>query len=264
MTSRSSSLLKAISASLQSVSGAILAAMPRLIRLTDANQFTAIQVLTDPGAIGGPKVIPNAVEVTLVYGLPSGKFGHNVLIASYNGAFAFGPADANAILTGLTTGAQWTALAAFFSSDMNLGAVTLRDLNTRDQPVIESTVTGAPGTSASPALPNEVSLVVTLRTPFTGPQNRGRMFVPGWATNSLGSGNTAAAAAVTALANWAGIISGVLSARGMSWGVGHVARQAYTGSTGTEHPARPAGVVPIQSVAVRDNHWDTNRRRGLK
>lgn len=238
--------------------------MARVIRLANVEQFAAINLTQDPGAVGGPKVIPQAAEVTLVYGLPSGKFGHNVLVGRYAGPFALDVASANAILTGLSTGAQWTALAGFFSSDMNLGAVRIRDLNVRDQPLIESTVTGANGTSASPALPNEVALVVTLRTPFTGPQNRGRMYVPGWATNSLGAGNVAAAAAVTALNNWASIIAGVLAAQGLTWSVGHLARQEYIGSTGTVHPARAAGTVPIQSAAVRDNHWDTIRRRGLR
>jgi hypothetical protein len=90
------------------------------------------------------------------------------------------------------------------------------------------------------------------------------MFVPGWATNALGTGNTINPAAVTALGNWGSIIAGALSASGYIWCVGHVARQAYTGSTGTSHPARPAGSVPITTVAVRDNHWDSQRRRGLK
>lgn len=237
--------------------------MARIIRLANIEQFAAVNLTLDPGAVGGPKVIPQAAEVTLVYGLPSGKFGHNVLIGRYSGPFALTATDANGILTSLTTGAQWTALAAFFSADMNLGAVRIRDLNVRDQPVIESTVTGAPGASASPALPTEVALVVTLRTPLTGAQNRGRMFVPGWATNALGTGNTAAAAAVTALNNWASIIAGVFAAHGMTWSVGHLQRQEYIGAGGTVHPAREAGTVPIQSVAVRDSAWDTIRRRGL-
>jgi hypothetical protein len=90
------------------------------------------------------------------------------------------------------------------------------------------------------------------------------MYVPGFASNAMATGNVIAATTMTAVNNWAGIIAGVLSAQGYIWCVGHPARQAYTGITGTAHPARIAGTVPITTVSVRDNHWDSQRRRGLK
>lgn len=238
--------------------------MARLIRLDQIDQFAAINLTLDPGAVGGPKIIDQAAEIVLGWGLEDGKIAHNVLIGRYAGAFSGTQAQANSMLTALSTGAQWTAMAAFMSNTTTLGAVSIRNIDLRDQPVIPSNSAGAPGTSASAALPNEVAICVTLRTAFTGPQNRGRMFVPGFATNALGAGNVIAAGAVTAVANWASIIAGVLSAQGYTWCVGHVARAAYTGSTGTQHPARLDGTVPITTTAVRDNHWDTQRRRGLK
>jgi len=246
------------------VSGTLAGIMPRLIALENLQQFAAVNLTLDPGAIGGPKVIPNAAEITLAWALDGGKTGHNVLIGRYSGGFAGTQAQCNAILQGLTTGAQWTALAAHLAPATALAIVTIRDLNTAGQPIIASSVAGASGTSSGTPLPNEVSAVITLRTAFTGPQNRGRVFVPGWATTALGTGNVIAAPAVTALGNWGTIIAGVLNAQGYLFSVGHVARAAYTGSTGTQHPARPAGTVPVVSVAVRDNHWDSQRRRGLK
>jgi hypothetical protein len=90
------------------------------------------------------------------------------------------------------------------------------------------------------------------------------MFIPGWATNALASGNVVAAAAVTALQSWANTLGGTYSANGMPVALGHKARAAYTGTSGTPHPARPAGLVPITNLVVRDNHWDSMRRRGLK
>lgn len=238
--------------------------MPRLLRLDNLQQFAAINVTSDPGAIGGKKKITQAAEVIVSWADSTGKPHHNILIGRYSGAFSLTVANANTVLAGLTQGANWTALATFLASTAGLTRVSFRDLNTVDQPLIDSTALGANGTSASPELPAEVAAVVTLRTPFAGIQNRGRMFVPGWATNALGAGNVMAPAAVTALQNWAGTISGVLSGIGLTWSIGHLARQAYTGSTGTQHPARSDGTVPIQTVIVRDNHWDTVRRRGLR
>jgi len=196
--------------------------------------------------------------------MEDGRSAHNVLHASYSGPFHGSTSEANAILTGLNAGTQWTAFAAFLAAPNGILSVTIRDLNVVDAPLISSTIGGQAGTSASPSLPNEVALVVTLRTASTGPQNRGRMFIPNLATNALGTGNVVAAGALTAVNNWASIISGVLSASGYNWGIGHYHRLAYTGAGGRLHPERAAGIVPITTVTVRDNHRDTQRRRGLK
>lgn len=236
----------------------------RIVNLANLEQFAAVNLSADQGAIGGPVVVPSCAQIVLGWSLEDGKTGHNVLYGRYSGAFAGTVAQANAILTALTTGAAWTGLAAFMATSTILRAVTIRDVNTANQAIISSTGTGAPGTSASPALPNETSLAITLPTAFTGPGNRGRMFVPGYATNALGAGNIAAAGAVTATQTWFNGIATALAAQGYTFVLGQKARKAYIGSTGTSHPARSATSTPIVGGGVRDNHWDSQRRRGLK
>jgi len=236
----------------------------RVVSLENFQTFQAINVLSDPGAIGGPVVVPQCAQIVIRWALDNGKFGNNVLYGRYAGSFAGTTAQADAIKTALTTGASWTALAAFFSVQQGISAVTIRNVNIADQPVLSSNTTFVPGTSASTALPNEVSAVITLRTAFTGPQNRGRMYIPGWASNSVGAINIIAGGAVTALQNWAATIPGALSGSGYTLVIGQKARAAYTGSTGTQHPARAATSQAVTSLVVRDNHWDSTRRRGLK
>lgn len=238
--------------------------MPRIVSLENLQQFAAVQLTSDPGYIGGPEVIPGVARIYLRWVLGDGKQGLNVLHGRYTGPFHGSPTEANAILTSLSSGAQWTALAAHLAPTMALNQVWIQDVNTAGQPIIVSTSPGANGTSTGTELPDETAVVITLRTGGIGRENRGRMYVPGWATTALATGNVVAAAAVTALTNWGSIISGVLTAQGYQWGVGHRARAAYTGVTGTQHPARPAGLVPIQTIVVRDNHWDSQRRRGLR
>lgn len=238
--------------------------MSPLVRLDQVQQFAAINLTSDPGAIGGPVVIPNAARINLVWILGDGKAAYNTLTGRYSGSFAGTIAQADAIMQALTTGANWTALAGFLAPTVNFGAVQIRDLGQPNQPIIQSSRGVVPGTSAGTELPDEVALTVTLRTAFTGPQNRGRMYIPGWATNALGTGNVAAPGAVTALQNWASIVAGALNSQGYLFSIGHPARQAYTGRTGTQHPARSAGTVPVTTVVVRDNHWDSQRRRGLR
>lgn len=221
--------------------------------------------MADPGRIPGPVVIPNGARIALRWGLGDGKVAFNVLYARYTGAFHGSQTEANAMLTGLTTGAQWTAMAAFLANTAGLTAVWITDVNSINNAPIPSNSAGANGSSASPELPDEIAICVTLRSAFVGPQNRGRLYLPGFATNSLATGNVVAAATVTAVQNWASIIAGVLSAQGYVLSIGHPARQAYTSPiTGRQFPARPAGLVPVLTTQVRDNHWDSQRRRGLK
>lgn len=238
--------------------------MARLVNLANFTQFAAINLSADPGYDKGNRVIPSCAEIQLTWALDGGRVAHNVLHGRYSGAFAGTQAQANSILTGLTTGAQWTALAAFIPTGVGLTAVNIRDLAVKDQPYIPSSVAGGNGSSVSAALPDEVAAVLTLKTAFIGPANRGRIYVPGLATNALATGNLIAPAAVTALANWGGIIAGVLNAQGYLFSLAHFHRLAYTGASGTDHEERPAGTVPVVTVSMRDNHWDTQRRRGLK
>jgi hypothetical protein len=235
-----------------------------VIALENLQQFTAINLLVDPGAIGGPKVIPSCAEISLIWALGDAKLAFNVLCGRYSGAFSGSQAQANAIATALSSGTQWTAMAAFLAPTVSFVGVRIRDISAANFPFIPSAITAVPGTSAGTELPDETAICLTLRTAFTGPQNRGRLYVPGFATTALATGNVVAAACVTAVQNWGTIIAGVLATNGYTWCVGHQARAAYTGRTGTAHPARAAGSVPITTVSVRDNHWDSQRRRGLK
>jgi len=235
-----------------------------LVNLSNLQQVAAVNISSDPGNPGGPKLAPNCAQITLVWTQESGKLAHNVLGGRYAGAFAGTQAQANGILTALTTGAQWTALAAFLAGQSSLTQVTIRNIAVKDQALIVSNAAGQAGTSVSPSLPNETAAVITLRTALAGRANRGRMYVPGWATNGLGAGNVIAAAAVTALNNWAGTIQAALAAQGYTWVIVQPARVAYTGSTGTAHPERDATSTAVSSVSVKDNHWDSQRRRGLK
>lgn len=244
----------------------ILASMARsrIVNLANFEQFTAINILSDPGHIGGPVVIPSVAQVVLRWALTDGRPANNVLYGHYTSGFTPTTTIANNILTGLTTGALWTALAAFMPTTGGLTQVILRDVSVANQPQVPSTAAGQLGTSASPALPDETALVTTLRTAKSGPQNRGRMFTPNFATNSLGAAGVASAGLVTALQNWVNNFPTILSGQGLSLSIGQPARAAYTGSTGTQHPARAAQSTPVTVLTVRDNHWDTIRRRGLK
>lgn len=236
----------------------------RVINLANFQSFQSINVLSDPGAIGGPVVIPNGVRVIVRWNLSDGKVGRNILGALVPSAFSPTPALAEAFRAALVAGSNWTALAAFLSTTINLAGVDLLDIRTANQSLVSSTGAVTPGTSASTALPSETAIVLTMRTAKTGPGGRGRMYVPGWATNALAAGDVLAPAAMTALFGFCTNIANAFTALGAQHALALPARQAYIGATGTSHPARSAVMQPVTSIGPRDNHWDTQRRRGLK
>jgi len=236
----------------------------RVINLDSLQQFTAINLLSDPGHIGGPVVVPNAVKVMLVWTLGDGKSARNVLGGVVGSFTSASNTVAEAIRAAIAGNPAFGPLMAMLAPTVAFAAVELQDIRTPGNPVFRSTGAASPGTSSGTELPNEVALVLTLRTAKVGQQWRGRLYQPGWGTTALATGNVASPAAVTALQNFAGAIGAGMSGSGLSWGLIQPARQAYTGITGVSHPARQAHIEPVTSTAVRDNHWDSQRRRGLR
>lgn len=236
----------------------------RVVNLTNLPQFTAINVLSDPGVSPGKKIIPACVQVVLCWTLANGKTGRNVLAMSVGAAFQATATQAETIRAGIVSGGAWTTYAGFLATTTALARVELRDIRTPDMPIVSSTGASTPGTSASPALPGEVAVCMTIRTSKTGPGNRGRYYLPGFATNALASGDVIAPAVMSAANALTGNINSAIIAVGGTWVLAQPDRVAYTGSTGTQHPARAATTLATLSVLCRDNHWDSQRRRGLK
>jgi hypothetical protein len=236
----------------------------RLIRLDSLEQFAAVQILSDGGAIGGPVVIPSCAQIVIQWSLESGKTAHNVLYGRFAGSFAGTTAQANAIMTAISSGAQWTALAALLHPSTSLSAVTIRSVNTANQPLIVSSLSAVPGTATGSALPSEVAAALTITTANAGKSGRGRMYIPGFNNTTLAGGNGMSTALQTALTNWGPTVRAAINANGYTHVLGLKQRAAYTGVTGTQHPARSATSVDTVSIVLRDNHWDSQRRRGLR
>jgi len=237
----------------------------KIVPLSSLQQFAAVNVLSDPGHIPGPKLFPSGMNIVIQWGLWNGKQAHNVLNARYPGAFPGTVGMANAIMTALTTGADWTALATHLGTATAILKVQLRDMAIADQAIIESTNAAVPGTGAGGGLPDEVAATITLRTAKVGPANRGRMYIPGFAASANAGTNIMDPAVVTALSNWGNTtVRAAISAQGLTWVIAQPHRLGYTGSTGRVHPERMATSTDVTLAVCKDNHWDTIRKRGLK
>jgi hypothetical protein len=239
----------------------------RVLDVSRYQQFAAINVLADPGYINGPRIIPNTCKVVLNWNLTSGHVAHNVLYAAYTGASPISVAIANAMHAQMTlAGGNWDLMAGFLANTVNLAGITLVDIRSETGLEISSTDAPKPGTSISTALPDEMALAVSIATQVRGPSGRGRFYLPGFASNAMGAGNVVATPAFNAVAAWAGqtFYNSILQNIGQP-GLGLFARAAYTSPiTGRQFPARASNLLVPVTFGLRDNHWDTQRRRGLR
>jgi hypothetical protein len=240
-------------------------ARSRIVNLANIQQFTAINILSDPGLIPGPIVIPNTVQIKLQWATDSGKSAFNILYGRAPGVPSPTVAQANAILSDLALAVVSSGVAAFQPlGSAGLQACILRSVHTINQPEVQSDVVGNASSSPDPALPSEVAIVLTERTALTGPANRGRIYIPQFAANAAAIGNTFSVALRSAMNVLGAAFGPAIAAGGYTHVLGQPARAAYIGTTGRQHPARPAGTVDVVDVICRDDHWDTQRRRGLK
>jgi hypothetical protein len=240
--------------------------MSPIYHLERLQQFAAVNILSDPGYVNEKKFIPNSCQVVIHWVMASGRLAHNVMYCSYSGTPPLSTAVANGIFNPMKTAFNAASgLATFMAPGTNLNAVSVLDFRTTTGTVFFSDVVAAPGTSSGTSLPEEVAAVLTARTANRGPSGRGRVYIPNLATNAIGASDTIAAGCVTALNNFAtnGILPGLTTLGTPSIGLMH--RQAYTSPiTGAEFEERLAHLVPITQLSCKDNHFDSQRRRGLK
>lgn len=218
--------------------------------------------MADPGRIAGPIVIPNTIEVDLVWNLASGKQVKNVLHGQVAAGFNATSAVAQAVYAAIIASGSWTAYKAFINANAQLAAVNLRDLRTANMPVVSSTGAATPGTGAATALPPGSALVISERTAQAGRGFRGRIYLPGLDSSALTAATGAAtAAANTAAVNFVTAVQTALTASAITLSIANPARQAYTGRKGRAIPARPAGVVNVTSLVARLTALTSQRRR---
>lgn len=217
--------------------------------------------MADQGRIPGAIVIPNAVQVRLIWTLPNAKTVYNVMHGSVAGGFSATSAVAEAIFTAIKASAGWTSLKANLSSGVSLVGVDLRDMRSANQPLVASTSGASAGTGAGVALPPGDALTVTLRTAGAGRGFRGRVYLPGFDSTAVAAGGVAAAGTVTNSTSFVTAVQTALSASGITLAIAQPARQQYTGKTGAVHSARGAGLQPVTSIVTRNNVFDHQRRR---
>jgi hypothetical protein len=218
--------------------------------------------VADLGRIPGPIIIPNCIEVDLVWNLASGKQVKNVLHGQVAAGFNATAAIAQAVYAAIIASGQWAAWAAFLHTTASFQGVNLRDLRTSSMPLVSSTGAATPGTGAGSALPPGSAACVTLRTASAGRGFRGRVYLPGLDSGILTAATGAmTAGAQTAAQNFMTEVGTALTASAITLSIANPARQVYNGRKGALHPARAAAVINVTSNVVRLLALTSQRRR---
>ncbi len=192
-------------------------------------------------------IITGTYTIRITWQLAGVDWALNVLHAQLPGGASVDQALADAWATDLAAVHTSSGLAAVQPSTIAIDRVGVRDVRVANQAEHEAPV-GSLGTSALELLPRQVGIKVTTRTSLAGRSFRGGPTIPGFdEAQNNGAGQIMATASDAAEAFVEGIRTAALN-RGHTLSVGSVKLGIST---------------PITEVLVRDQVWDTQRRRGF-
>lgn len=205
-------------------------------------------------------VIPNAALLTLNWSGETRTWKNVIGCVGTGGLPTIDQALANALFTGISTAAGFTAMLAHFASTVIFESISIRDIHAPNLPEFTSQGTPVSGGGTLDALPLSVAAVVTIRTAKAGKSFRGRTYFSGWdeASNdaqgrSVGFVNTSAESAMTS-------INSILAGHSMTVAVLSRPQDAKT-IPARSIPARTGQATPVSAFITRNNKWESQRRR---
>jgi hypothetical protein len=212
--------------------------------------------------VKGPVVIPNCAEVKLLW-LQNGMQLANVLHGNLTAAGPLNPAVAESIFSAIKANAATLTWFGHLETGISLTHVHVKDLRAPNNPTIESTGLPLAGTSAGRFSAQDLALVVTLRTQFSGKGFFGRVYLPGITEDNLADTRHFAGAVSSPAIAFLNGVNSAMTAQGLPWVVAHRALQANTDPAAppSQQQPRPAGVTPITAAVLTDLRIDSQRRR---
>lgn len=191
-------------------------------------------------------IITGTYTIKITWQLAGVDWALNVLHALIPGGESVDDALAAGWATDLAAVHTSSGLSAVQPSTIAIDRVSVRDVRVANQAEHEAEV-GSLGLTALELLPRQVGIKVTTRTNLAGKSFRGGPTIPGFdEAQNNGAGQIAATASDAAEAFVEGLRTAATN-RGHTLAVGSPTLGLST---------------PITSVIVRDQVWDTQRRRG--
>jgi hypothetical protein len=226
------------------------------------SQIPVSQKKIDGGKIKGAQPCANTVEIRVVGTASNSKQQSITVHGFFSGASPVSQALADTLWTSIST--AWNSnLAPQMVPAATIQAVHIRDMTIPTNPVFIGTGTALAGTGAPPAVAPENAVVLTENVTMRGRGLKGRMYLGGWANTADAGNGVISSAASTAASGFGTALFNAITGAGLTPCVAQVPRQQYQGLTGTVHAARTQGHPPVSNYTLRNNEWDTQRRRGL-
>lgn len=211
--------------------------------------------------MAGFVVAPNTLKVLFHFTL-HGRPQLNVLHGTYTAVGPLNPNLAENVWTAFkASAASQAATTDQFSTSTVWTGIGIVDLRSANNPEIISTTASLAGTGVGVPVPDQASIVVTVRTSLTGRSHRGRVYTAGYAAASNTAAGTISDPAAAAALTLVTALSNAMSTSGLPMAVLSPALPARPAHGGGELPAKPFELTPMSSLVVRDRIWDTNRRR---
>lgn len=216
----------------------------------------------DAGRVKGALAVPNVIEIAIKQ---TGANGKQANFACY-GAYASAPPSLASLATALwnaISGAWSTNLAPQMAPAAEITSVWIRDMSNVNNPIVVGTGPAIPGTGTGNPLPPETAIVITENINARGRGLKGRMYLGGFVDSAGGANGIISAGGQAAVQGFATALFNAITTNSLTPCVPQVARNQYIGFTGTVHAARTPTHVTCSQYVLRNNEFDTQRRRGV-
>jgi len=209
--------------------------------------------------MAGFVVSPNTLRVLWhlsTHGRPQLYVTH----AEYSLAGPLNPNIGETIWSAFKTGGIATNFANL-ATTFEMTGVEVIDLRGPNNPPVASTSAALAGTGTGVGLPDQVAIVVTLRTALTGRSFRGRVYTIGYTVAEVAADGTITDPAATTATNIVQAMKQAMSTASATMAIRSPALPERPSKPGGTLPAKDFAITPVTTVEVRDRIFDTNRRR---
>lgn len=217
--------------------------------------------------------VANAALVRLIWSLAGQGTMVNVLGALIGSGPAVTQATANTLGTAIKGSLNSGTYKTRLHSGTSLVGVGVRDIRQVNLPEFIDNGVAVPGTGTLDALPRSAALVVSLRTALAGRGHRGRTYLGGFDESVNDPDGSASTLLLTDAATFMAAVQSALSAASMPLAV--VGRNRNAKSTTVDvtnpdgshsikvrsYPASAGHVEAVTAIQVRNDTWDSQRRR---
>jgi|KBSSwiStaDraftv2_1062776.scaffolds.fasta_scaffold785265_1 hypothetical protein len=210
-----------------------------------------------------PFVAKANVVTAILHWTFHGTPGVNVIDCRVAAGYSVNGSLVNTLNTAIIGTFTSSSLNGVLASTTTYTGVGLRDMRTEGQAEVLSTNGTFPFVGVGLALPNQVAAVLTKRTALAGRFFRGRLYVGGFVDTANSATGRIDDAIVPIITSWGSALGAALTTNSLTPAVHSPAYPSRPSSIpgAPDLPPHPETLTDITAWILRDQVWDTQRRR---